>query len=150
MAMKDRALVSLDGAELDAVKAALRAARLPVEDLGEGATFYRLDDEAGVLGWAALERRGEDALLRSVLIVEDRRGLGAGRDLIGRVVGAAGAEGVRRLWLLTESAAPFFAGLGFVRADRGQAPAAIRATAEFARICPASATCMTMAVHGER
>ena len=147
--MADRALVRLGFGEVGEVRQALRASGLP-DELGAGAAVYRLEDAAGTLGWAALERSGEAALLRSVLIVEYRRGEGAGTDLLGRIVGAARADGVRRLWLLTETAAPFFAGLGFVRADRESAPAAIRAGAEFARLCPASAECMTMAVDVER
>jgi N-acetylglutamate synthase-like GNAT family acetyltransferase len=146
----DRVLARLESADLDAVRAALTEARLPASDIGESTTFYRLDDETGVLGWAALERHGAHALLRSVLIAPRRRGTGAGRDLIERIAGVAASEGIRRLWLLTESAAPFFARLGFVPAERATAPAAIAATSEFALTCPASATCMTMALDGER
>jgi len=148
--MTDRRLVKVESTDLDAVRLALAAARLPAEDFGEGIVFYRLDDEVGAIGWAALEQRGGDALLRSVLILESRRGLGAGRDMIERVAGAAGVQGIQRLWLLTESAAAFFARLGFTPAERASAPEEIRATSEFALICPVSATCMTMAIHGER
>lgn len=140
-------LVRLGRDELGAARRALRGAGLPSGDIGDDAVaFFRLDDAAGPLGWAALERHGDAALLRSVIILEDRRGRGAGAELVGRLVRLAGDEGVRHLWLLTETAAPFFAGLGFSKAPREEAPAAIRRTSEFRELCPASAECMTMAL----
>ena len=44
--------------------------------------------------------------------------------------------------LLTTTAASFFAKRGYRPLARDEAPAAVRATAEFRSICPASATCM--------
>lgn len=107
-------------------------------------TFFRLADDQGTLGWAALERCGPDALLRSVLTVPSRRCSGAGADLVQRVSASAANEGVERLWLLTETAAPFFTRLGFMETERENVPAAIRQTTEFRGICPISATCMVL------
>jgi amino-acid N-acetyltransferase len=134
----------------DAVAAAslagwVRAAGLPAEDLdGSRMTFFGLADEQGALGWAALERHGPDALLRSVLTVADRRSSGIGSSLVRRVSALAADEGVERLWLLTETAAPFFKKLGFAETERASAPAAMLQTTEFRDVCPASATCMTL------
>jgi len=50
--------------------------------------------------------------------------------------------GVRRLYLLTTSAADFFARLGYKRLERDGAPAAIRTTSEFATLCPAGSVFM--------
>lgn len=140
--MAERALVRIAGAELGAMRAALGAAGLPLDDLPPGATCFELRDGGTGVGWAALECFGEDALLRSVVVTGKARGTGAGAELVGRVAGAAGASGVRRLWLLTETAEAFFQRLGFERVARGEAPAAIRRTSEFEAVCPASATCM--------
>jgi amino-acid N-acetyltransferase len=46
------------------------------------------------------------------------------------------------IYLLTTTAPDFFAGLGFRRAGRKTAPPAIRATRQFATLCPASAVLM--------
>lgn len=124
---------------------ALRQAALPADDIdAERMTFFRLADDAGALGWAALEQYGPDALLRSVLTVPDRRSSGVGTELVRRVSASAADQGVERLWLLTETAAPFFAKLGFIESGRENAPASMRGTTEFRGVCPASATCMTM------
>jgi N-acetylglutamate synthase-like GNAT family acetyltransferase len=50
----------------------------------------------------------------------------------------ARARGARAVYLLTTTAEAFFRRNGYAAADRATAPAAIRATREFADICPAS------------
>ena len=52
------------------------------------------------------------------------------------------SAGVGDLYLLTTTAASFFTRLGFQPADRATAPAAIRASREFAEACPATAAFM--------
>lgn len=126
-------------------------AGLPSADLTEpGRRFYRLDDEDAPIGWAGLEPFGPDALLRSVVMAADRRGSGVGHRLVAEVAAVARGLGVERLWLLTTTAAGFFARLGFEPVDRAAAPDAIRGSREFRDICSASATCMTRAVTDER
>lgn len=146
----ERRLSELARDELGALARLLADAGLPHEDLGEpGRRFYRLDDAGRTVGWAGLELAGADALLRSVVVPETGRGGGIGGDLVARVAEAAHALGIERLWLLTTTAAPFFAKIGFEEAARDAAPAAIRATREFRDICPASATCMVRHLHDD-
>jgi amino-acid N-acetyltransferase len=143
--MSDRTFTRLPSDRLDGIAFALADAGLPAADLDEGRmAFFELADECGALGWAALEGAGADLLLRSVLTPPARRGTGAGTDLVRRVAESAAGSGAERLWLLTETAAPFFARLGFVEAERSSAPAAMRQTSEFRSLCPASATCMML------
>ena len=144
--MIDRMLVRLAAGGLDEMKRALAAASLPTADLDDGsAACFRLEDETGPLGWGAFALYGRDALLRSVVVAAGRRGAGAGSDLTGRILRAAAAAGARRAWLLTETAADFFAGLGFAPTERASAPDAIRRTAEFDPPVPGLG-----AVHGAR
>jgi amino-acid N-acetyltransferase len=139
----DLRLVALAPAQLVELRYILKGAGLPFDDIGEpGRRFYRLDDAVGPLGWGGLEVHGSDALLRSVVMLDHHRGKGTGRALVGWLIDEATRLGVERLWLLTTTAAPFFAKLGFDPANRDAAPDAIRATREFRDICPASATCM--------
>lgn len=141
--MPERSLVRIADRDLGAIRAALRVAGLPVDDLPPGANCFELREAGEAIAWAALECFGENALLRSVVVTEAARGNGAGADLVGRVAQAASESGVRRLWLLTETAEAFFHRLGFERIERDEAPAAIRRTTEFEAVCPASAACMT-------
>lgn len=139
--------VGCDG--LGDLVATLQAASLPLDDLCNATAIYQLEDESGPIGWAALDRRDSAALLRSVVIVEGRRGAGVGAELVRRVIERAAAGGIKELWLLTQTARPFFSRIGFTTAERSAAPAAIRATSEFANICPASADCMKLRLAAE-
>jgi amino-acid N-acetyltransferase len=120
------------------LRAALAAAHLPVDDLGErGARYFR---RAGAFGGFA--GTGPDRLLRSVVVPAGVRGTGVGSALVTMIADAARDDGVERLWLLTSDAAGFFERLGWRVVERASAPDAIRATAQFASLCPASATLM--------
>lgn len=54
----------------------------------------------------------------------------------------ARTSGITELWLLTNDAERFFLRHGYAFAERGEAPAAIVTTEEFAGLCPASAHLM--------
>lgn len=121
--------------------AALAAEGLPVSDLGAGhQRMWRCVMDGETVGYGGIERYGDHALLRSLVILPDYKGRGHGAALAGRIVAEAG---VVELWLLTNTAAAFFTRLGWTVRDRGDAPPAIAASAEFASLCPASATCMS-------
>ena len=125
---------------LDDLADALAAAKLPVADLGEpGRRFFRFDDKAGAAGFGGIEGESADRLLRSLVIAPDRRGAGLGRAMLALLERAADDMGVRRLHLLTTTAAAFFRAAGFADAERNDAPAVIAASHEFATLCPASA-----------
>ena len=135
--------------EVDALRQALVDAGLPADDLDPGvARIFRLNEDGRCLGWAAVERHGSEGLLRSVVVPAAHRGAGLGTELIGRVMQAAARDGVTRLWLLTETAAPFFAALGFAPSDRAAASEPIRQSSEFGGVCPATAQCMVADLAG--
>lgn len=134
-------LERLGSARLGELAAALDAAGLRSHDLTEPVCrFYRLEGAAGVAGYAGLELYGSDALLRSV--VAPTKGCGFGRHVVEATLDEARRLGVVRVWLLTETSERFFEHMGFSCADRATAPAAIAATEQFSRLCPASATFM--------
>ncbi|WP_448206007.1 arsenic resistance N-acetyltransferase ArsN2 [Azospirillum sp. sgz302134] len=121
----------------------LAAEGLPTDDLtAPGRRFWRVADERGLLGYGGLEPYGADGLLRSVVVPPDRRGGGAGRAVVEAMGEEARRLGVERLWLLTTGAAGFFERLGFRRTERASAPPDIASGAQFAGLCPSSATCM--------
>ncbi|MEN2787047.1 arsenic resistance N-acetyltransferase ArsN2 [Sphingomonas qilianensis] len=132
---------TLEAAAIDGMAQALAAAGLPTADLlHPGRIFYRFDDGAAAAGYAGLEGDGADRLLRSLVVLHDRRGAGLGRRIIAAVEREALTLGVRRLHLLTTTAAPFFRACRYVEADRASAPAAIAGSTEFTALCPASAS----------
>lgn len=76
-------------------------------------TFWVLDDGEGVVGAAGLESYGESGVLRSVVIAPELRGTGQGDLLVQTALAEAGRQGLRRVYLFTMSAMPFFARYGF-------------------------------------
>ena len=134
--------------DAELVGALLGAHGLPVEDitaamLPDFAVATDKDEPCGVVG---LQRDGEVALLRSLAVVHGARGHGLGATLVGLAEARAMDAGVRTLYLLTTDAAPSFARLGYTAIPRGEAPAAIRDTAQFSSICCSSATLMTKVI----
>ena len=81
-----------------------------------------------VVGSAALEPHGGDALLRSVAVSAPLRGSGLGERLVRDAIELAAQRGHRRLYLLTETAADWFPRFGFRRIDRAELPPAIAAS----------------------
>ena len=133
-------VTALDPDNLDGLRDALAASGLPVADLDDSdRAFFRFADDAGLAGYGGLEGQGADRLLRSLLVVADRRGEGLGRIMLGLLEARARELGVARLHLLTNTAAPFFAASGYAAADRVTAPASIASSREFTALCPASA-----------
>lgn len=119
---------------------ALVAADLPTEDLAEpGRSFFRFDRDGDVVGFGGFELYGPDALLRSVVVVPERRGTGVGTDVSQQLIALAREAGAEQVYLLTTSAAGFFRRLGFAQVDRIEAPAAILSTQQATTICSTAA-----------
>jgi amino-acid N-acetyltransferase len=131
--------------DLPAIRALLAADRLPAGDLTPAhlESFWIERDAAGLAGVVGLEPRGRAALLRSLAVRADVRGRGLGAALLAHAEAQARALGVHELYLLTTTAERFFAARGHAAISRDAVPPEIRATAEFAGLCPASSVCMT-------
>ena len=123
--------------------AALEAAGLPTGDLHEpGRRFYRLGDDAGLIGYGGLEQIGPDVLIRSMVVVDARRGGGLGAEVLSWLEARAAERKATALYLLTTTATTFFQRQGYVVLPRSAAPAAIAASRQFSTLCPASAAFM--------
>ena len=130
-------------ADLPAIRALLADAGLPVEGVDAlGEDLIVTEERGRVVGAVGMERRGDVALLRSLVVDPTLRACGIGATLCDALLTRAAAADVREVWLLTETAEPFFRRHGFETVSRDAAPEAIRRTDEFSRICPGSATIM--------
>lgn len=139
-------LVAATPADLVDVEGLVAAAGLTLDGLAAcvagGTVVVCREHDGCLLGTAATERFGDVLFLRSVAVQAPVRGYGLGRALVARALADARAAGAREVWLLTETAEPFFAGLGWTRADRADAPAAVAASVEFTSACPTTAIAM--------
>jgi UDP-N-acetylmuramate: L-alanyl-gamma-D-glutamyl-meso-diaminopimelate ligase len=94
--------------------------------------FYVLTNEQGMVGTVALDVHGDDAILRALAVDEENRGAGYGWMLADMAVSQARWRGVRRIYLLTESASDFFAAkFGFRVVDRSTLSKQVAASETF-------------------
>jgi len=137
----------LDPKGLCQLRDALAAVALPTADLTEpGRFFFAFADAAGLVGFGGIEGGGLDRLLRSLIVVADRRRNGIGGAMLALLEREAMQQSTVRLHLLTTTAAAFFRSWGYADADRALAPPSIASSAEFIALCPASASYLTKAL----
>ncbi|AXF22762.1 GNAT family N-acetyltransferase [Burkholderia pyrrocinia] len=132
-------------ADYSIIRTLLESEDLPNEDVTiEGIPHFYVASlvDGSLMGCVAIEQYGTDALLRSLAVADGARRNGLGRTLVAAAEQAAIAHGVRRLFLLTTTAANYFASIGYHKFERAVAPSRIQSTSQFASLCPASATCM--------
>lgn len=118
----------------------LESASLPTSDLSDRdmKEFFYAGPATAPIGIVGLQFYGSDALLRSLVVSASHRTQGLGQSLVEHAEQHARTRGVATVYLLTTTAEHFFRSRGYVVTPRDSAPPAIRSTAEFASLCPAS------------
>jgi protein-tyrosine-phosphatase/N-acetylglutamate synthase-like GNAT family acetyltransferase len=135
-------------ADRDVIESLVRASALPVEVVRDQfpSAYAVARRDLVVVGVAALEAHDDMGLLRTVAVGEHERGHGTGTALVGERLANAAETGVRRVFLLTNTASVFFRRFGFVEVDRATVPASLQSTPELAALCPSTATCMMLTI----
>lgn len=129
--------------DVGAIRSLLAVCLLPTQDIGDRAIrFFVAESDRGIIGVGGIEILGSAALLRSLAVMPGYRKQQVGRQLVGRLLAAAEAEGASRVWLLTETAGDYFSGFGFAAVPRERAPGELQSSVLFSRLCPRSATLM--------
>lgn len=119
---------------------ALAGASLPTEDIAEdGRRFFRFESDGAAIGYGGYEAYGQDALIRSIVVLAGHRGKGWGQALTGQLLADLAQQGVAQAFLLTTDARIFFERLGFTSMQRQDAPASILATQQATHICSSAA-----------
>ena len=142
-----------EAGDLEVVRALLVASELPLDGLTDqfpGGYVVARRAEGDLVGVAGVEVFADAGLLRSVAVAASVRGTGLGRALVEDRMAWASLRGLGTVYLLTTTAADFFARLGWVRIGRDDVPSAVRASVEFASVCPVSATVMRKSVMADR
>lgn len=99
-------------ADRDAIETLLRAESLPTEGLRVEDSLVAVEDGA-VVGAVALERYGSSAMLRSLVVTDDRRNAGIGSRLTAGALEVARWSGIAEVHLYTEAAQGFFSRFEF-------------------------------------
>ena len=136
-------VVPASALDLMAIRALLERCGLPTSDLDSARPEFAVIRQDGqVVAAGALQRFGSSALLRSVVVTPDRRGSGLGRNVVSELERLARAAHISQLFLLTQTAADFFARQGYRVVERSSAPKDVQGSEEFRSLCPSSAICM--------
>jgi amino-acid N-acetyltransferase len=133
--------------ELPEILALLEECGLPKEGLATHLSttlVARLGKE--IVGCSALELYQEFALLRSVAVKSPFRKRGLALKLTRAALDLAKRYKVTNVYLLTETASPFFSKVGFMRVPRSDAPENIQRSTEFTTLCPDTATVMAISL----
>jgi amino-acid N-acetyltransferase len=126
-----------------AIEGLLTAAGLPLDGAEQAfRTGVVARDAERLVGAAAVELYGDTALLRSVVVAPDVRGTGLGRALVAAAEGLAAAAGARRVYLLTESAADWFPGVGYAQIARADISGPVVDSVELTTACAETAVAM--------
>jgi amino-acid N-acetyltransferase len=116
---------------------------LPTQGVHENrAHFFVLKEREKLAGCIGMEVYGDVGMLRSLAVIEEKRGLGYGNVLTRQILSYSGKKKIKRLYLLTTHAEGFFSRFGFVAVGRDSVDLAIKKTGEFSEYCPLSVTVM--------
>jgi amino-acid N-acetyltransferase len=92
------------------IRSILVSQKLPTESVGTGITeFYLAIHDIIIVGIAGYEYYGKDVLLRSVAVPASLQNKGIGSQIVDWMIALAKQKGIKRIVLLTETAAMFFA-----------------------------------------
>lgn len=140
--MQFRAAVEDD---LSAVAELLARAGLPpLESTQSLSNIIVAVDDSQVVGSAAFDVYGRSGLLRSIVVAEERRSSGLGRDLFRSLLSRVYELGLKELFTLPNQADGFFEKLGFKRVSRERAPGQIRDSRELRELGPQDETLLRL------
>lgn len=129
--------------DLDRILFLLGQSNLPLSGVSEIVSDFKvIRHESEVIAAGAIERLGKNGLLRSLVVDSKHRGQGLGEKIVSALLGVENED----VYLLTDTAEPFFVRFGFARVSREEAPPEVRASEEFRSLCPESAAFMKRSV----
>lgn len=120
----------------------LKKYNLPTEDINKDTLLFIMQEDEEVIGTVGLHIFNQDALLRSLCVIEEKRNCGAAIQMVEFIEALALTKGIRKLYLLTNTASSFFGKRQYTEVERSMVSDEIKGTAEFSRLCPATALVM--------
>jgi len=99
-------------------------------------------DNDELVGAIGLEMYGSYGLLRSLAVHPGFRNKNIAGKLVEQIEKLTVAEGLKSIFLLTETAQNYFSRQGYHIINRSEIPAEIQQSSEFSHVCPQSAIAM--------
>ncbi|MEE4241792.1 MAG: arsenic resistance N-acetyltransferase ArsN2 [Desulfopila sp.] len=131
-------------------EALLGGCSLPTSDLQENRRIqlFGIHKDTDLVACIGVELYGTSALLRSLAVSPDSRREGTGRALSEFAEKYCMQNGVKEIYLLTETAENYFEKLGYSIQEKETAPSCIKGTTQFSGVCPASSRFMKKILPG--
>jgi amino-acid N-acetyltransferase len=121
----------------------LVAEKLPVADLPQMLeNFIVAIQDGSVVGVGGIEVYGNYGLLRSLAVYPNNRSTGIAGKLLERLDKMSKQQGLKELYLLTETAPAYFEQKHYIEITRDDVPNEVRQSSEFSHVCPVSAIVM--------
>ena len=125
------------------IVALLSAEKLPVSDLPESLkNFLAVIESDKLIGVIGLETFGHYGLLRSLAVHPNSRNQNIAGKLVAQLEKLAVSEGLKSIFLLTETAHDYFSRKGYQAINRAEMPSEVQQSSEFSHVCPQSAIAM--------
>jgi amino-acid N-acetyltransferase len=127
----------------DDIIALLSSEKLPADDLPASLdNFLVIITDNELVGVAGLEIYGNYGLLRSLTVRADFRNQNIAGKLVAQIEKRAATEGLKAIFLLTETAPDYFSRKGYAVIARPEMPLEVQQSSEFSHVCPQSAIAM--------
>ena len=131
-----------ESTDLKEVEELLLKVKLPIEGVKDNfSNFLIAQKENMIIGVSGIEIYEEVGLLRSVAIKPSSQKQGIGQLMVSKIEEFAVKTGIRKLYLLTDTAEQFFLKLNYQKIPRDRTDSRIKKSIEFTTICT-SATVM--------
>ena len=144
---RDISIEPANRSDLPEILSLLEKNGLPQEGFASHVTTTLVARKTGrIVGSAALEVYGMEALLRSVAVEKSLRDQGLGQQLTNAALDLARQHRIKTVFLMTETASDFFSRFGFQRTSRSKVPSAVQQSVEFTSACPVSALVMMLSL----
>jgi len=136
--------------DISEVELLLSGCSLPTSDLklNDKVQLFGACQNENLIACIGVEIYGNAALLRSLAVVSEYRKEGIGKLLSEYVENYCKQEGVKEVYLLTETAKEYFEKLGYKTQKREDAPLTIKGTTQLSGLCPSSSNFMIKLLNG--
>ncbi|XEQ97791.1 hypothetical protein SPX_26550 [Sporomusa paucivorans] len=131
-------------ADLPSIEKLLSENGLPTDGVAERLSTFFVADAGSVGGVIGMELSGAAAMLRSLVVLGERRKQGLGNALVDYALAQSRKERATATYLLTNTAADFAARWGFTQIPRGDIPADLLQRSALSYACPDTSTCMKL------
>ncbi|MHA1242941.1 MAG: arsenic resistance N-acetyltransferase ArsN2 [Candidatus Heimdallarchaeota archaeon] len=134
--------------DIEAIHQLLQLVKLPIGGVKENIDNFLVvkKNSALVKGCIGLEVYSEYALLRSAAVHPENQNQGIGKKLTEEIIAHAKKIGIKKLFLITDTAEGYFKKKGFTVVQENEIPASVKQSVEFTFQCAKTGKTMMLEI----